>query len=158
MNPYLMWAIMTVESSYNPDSISPADAIGLMQVIPRTGIKVAEMLGDEDFGPFDLINEDVAIRHGAFYYSKLVEKFRGQELLAIAGYNGGPHRVAAWMDKRGDSMPMDEFVEEIPFTEARGYTKKVIRFLALYLRIYEGVDQLYIGQNMRMDYLPQPNF
>jgi soluble lytic murein transglycosylase-like protein/tetratricopeptide (TPR) repeat protein len=158
MNPYLMWAIMTVESSYNPDSISPADAIGLMQVIPRTGIKVAEMLGDEDFGPFDLINEDVAIRHGAFYYSKLVDKFRGQELLAIAGYNGGPHRVAAWMDKRGDSMPMDEFVEEIPFTEARGYTKKVIRFLALYLRIYEGVDQLYIGQNMRMDYLPQPNF
>ncbi|MGM0556507.1 MAG: transglycosylase SLT domain-containing protein [Myxococcota bacterium] len=158
MNPYLMWAIMTVESSFNPDSISPADAIGLMQVIPRTGIKVAEMLGDEDFGPYDLINEDVAIQHGAHYYSKLVEKFRGQELLAIAGYNGGPHRVATWMDKRGDGMPMDEFVEEIPFNEARGYTKKVIRFLALYLRIYEGVEELYIGQDMRTDYLPDPNF
>lgn len=158
INPYLLWALMTVESSYNPDSISPADAIGLLQVIPRTGIKTAQMLGDEDFGPFDLVNEDVAIEHGAFYFRNLIEKFRGQELLAIAGYNGGPHRVGAWLDKRGTNMPMDEFVEEIPFDEARGYVKKVVRFLNLYLRIYEGVDNLYVGQNMRVDYLPQPNF
>ncbi|MFP4600168.1 MAG: transglycosylase SLT domain-containing protein [Persicimonas sp.] len=158
VNPYLLWALMTVESSYNPDSISPADALGLLQVIPRTGIKTAQMLGDEDFGPFDLIDEDVALQHGAFYFGKLVDKFHGQELLAIAGYNGGPHRVAGWVKKRGRNMPMDEFVEEIPFNEARGYTKKVIRFLSLYLRIYEGIDHLYVGQNMRLDYLPDPNF
>ncbi|QDG54010.1 tetratricopeptide repeat protein [Persicimonas caeni] len=158
VNPYLVWALMTVESSYNPDSISPADALGLLQVIPRTGLKTAEMLGDEDFGPMDLLDEDIAIQHGAFYFSKLVKKFRGQELLAIAGYNGGPHRVAAWMDKRGRNMPMDEFVEEIPFNEARGYVKKVIRFLSLYLRVYEGVEEVYVGQKMRLDYLPQPNF
>ncbi|MFW5968807.1 MAG: transglycosylase SLT domain-containing protein, partial [Persicimonas sp.] len=158
INPYLLWALMTVESSYNPDSISPANALGLLQVIPRTGIKTAQMLGDEDFGPYDLVNEDVAIEHGAFYFRNLVEKFHGQELLAIAGYNGGPHRVAAWLDKRGRNMPMDEFVEEIPFDEARGYVKKVVRFLNLYLRIYEGVDNLYIGQNMRVDYRPDPNF
>jgi soluble lytic murein transglycosylase-like protein/tetratricopeptide (TPR) repeat protein len=158
VNPYLVWAVMTVESSYNPDSISPADALGLLQVIPRTGMKTAEMRGDEDFGPMDLLDEDVAIEHGAFYFGKLVKKFRGQELLAIAGYNGGPHRVGAWVDKRGRDMPMDEFVEEIPYNEARGYTKKVIRFLALYLRIYEDIEQVYIGQNMRMDYLPHPNF
>jgi tetratricopeptide (TPR) repeat protein len=158
INPYLVWALMTVESSYNPDSISPADALGLLQVIPRTGMKTAEMRGEEDFGPMDLLDEDVAIGHGAFYFGKLVKKFRGQELLAIAGYNGGPHRVGAWVDKRGKGMPMDEFVEEIPFTQARGYTKKVIRFLALYLRIYEDVEQLYIGQNLRVDYLEHPNF
>ncbi len=158
LNPYLVWALMTVESSYNPDSISPADALGLLQVIPRTGIKTAEMLGDDEFGPMDLLDEDVAIKQGAFYFSKLVKKFHGQELLAIAGYNGGPHRVGAWLDKRGKGMPLDEFVEEIPFNEARGYTKKVIRYLALYLRIYEGIDHLYIGQKMRVDYLPNPNF
>lgn len=158
VNPYLVWAVMTVESTYNPDSISYADALGLLQVIPRTGIKTAEMLGDPTFGPMDLLNEDVAIQHGAFYLGKLVRKFRGQEFLAIAGYNGGPHRVSAWMDKRGRDMPLDEFVEEIPFDQARGYTKKVTRYIALYLRIYEGIEHLYVGQKMRLDHLPNPNF
>lgn len=157
VNPYLLWALMTVESSYNPDSISTADALGLLQVIPRTGLKTALMLGDDDFGPKDLLNEDVAVAHGAFYFSKLLHKFKGQELLAFAGYNGGPHRVGDWLDARG-GQPLDEFVEEIPFDQARGYAKKVTRFLALYLRIYEGIDGIYIGQNLRPDYRPHPKF
>ncbi len=157
VNPYLLWALMIVESSFNPDSISTADALGLLQVIPRTGLKTALMLGDEDFGPMDLLNEDVAVAHGAFYFSKLLHKFKGQELLAFAGYNGGPHRVGDWLDARG-GQPLDEFVEEIPFDQARGYAKKVARFLALYLRIYEGIDRVYIGQNLRPDYRPHPKF
>ncbi len=158
INPYLLWALMTVESSYNPDSLSTADALGLLQVIPRTGLKTAIMLGDEDFGPFDLLEEDIAIEHGAFYFSRLVRKFRGQELFAIAGYNGGPHRVGDWIDMRGSTMPMDEFVEEIPFNQARLYVKKVLRFLSLFMRIYEDTEELYVGQNIRVDYRPDPNF
>lgn len=157
INPYLIWALMTVESAYNADSVSHAHAIGLLQVIPRTGIKVADWLGDEDFGPHDLIDPDTAITHGVRYFSSLVEKFRGQELFAIAGYNGGPHRVATWLDKRGD-MPMDEFVEEIPFTQARNYVRKVTKYLTLYLRLYEGRQRLYIGQNVDLSYRPYPNF
>lgn len=158
VNPYLLWALMTVESSYNPDSLSTADALGLLQVIPKTGLKTAILLGDEQFGPFDLLEEEVAIQHGAFYISKLIRKFRGQELLAFAGYNGGPHRVGDWIEDRGHTMPLDEFVEEIPFNQARGYTKKVFRFLSLYLQIYEGRNGLYVGQNLRTDYRPEPNF
>lgn len=157
LNPYVLWALMTVESSYNPDSISPALALGLLQVIPKTGLKTALMLGDADFGPMDLLDEEVAIRHGAFYFSELIKKFHGQELLAFAGYNGGPHRVGDWLDSRGNQT-LDEFIEEIPFNEARGYSKKVARFIALYLRIYEGQDGLYIGQNLRADYRPEPRF
>jgi soluble lytic murein transglycosylase-like protein len=158
MNPYLLWSLMTVESSYNPDSLSTANALGLLQVIPRTGLKTAIMLGDEDFGPHDLLEADTAIEHGAFYFSKLVRKFRGQELFAIIGYNGGPHRVGDWVEMRGDTMPMDEFVEEVPFNQARGYVKKVLRFLHLYLTLYEGKDELYVGQNIRTDYRPHPKF
>lgn len=157
LNPYVLWALMTVESSYNPDSISPALALGLLQVIPKTGLKTALMLGDSDFGPMDLLDEEVAIRHGAFYFSELIKKFHGQELLAFAGYNGGPHRVGDWLDSRGNQT-LDEFIEEIPFNEARGYSKKVARFIALYLRIYEGKDGLYIGQNLRADYRAEPRF
>ncbi len=157
INPYLIWSLMGVESTYNPDSISTAEAIGLLQVIPRTGVKVATSIGDRDFGPYDLIDDEVAIEQGVWYFSRLVRKFRGQELLAMAGYNGGPHRVAAWMNKRG-AMPHDEFVEEIPFTQARGYVKKVTRFLATYLRLYEDRKSLYIGQNVETDYRTRPNY
>lgn len=157
VNPYLIWALMIVESSFNPDSVSTAEALGLLQVIPRTGLKIAELLGDDRFGHYDLLDEDVAVLHGAFYIGQVIRKFHGQELFAFAGYNGGPHRVAEWLDQRGD-MPLDEFVEEIPFDQAREYTKKVTYFLALYLRLYEGVDTLYIGQNVRRDYQPMPNF
>ena len=159
VNPYMIWALMLVESSFNPDSISIADALGLLQVIPRTGLKIAELFGANDFGPFDLLEEDTSIAHGVFYFSRLVEKFHGQELFAFAGYNGGPHRVSGWLDMRGHAMPLDEFIEEIPFTESRNYAKKVLHFLYAYLRIYEGYeDGLYVGQNMRTDYLEQPDF
>ncbi len=157
INPYVIWALMIVESSFNPDSVSTAEALGLLQVIPRTGLKVAELLGEEDFGHYDLLDEDVAVQHGVFYFSQLVRKFHGNELLAMAGYNGGPHRVAEWVDMRGD-MPMDEFVEEIPYDQAREYTKKVSRFLHLFMRIYEKEDALYIGNDLKRDWRPMPNF
>ncbi|TXD31667.1 tetratricopeptide repeat protein [Lujinxingia vulgaris] len=158
VNPYMIWALMLVESSFNPDSLSRADALGLLQVIPRTGLKIADLFGDEDFGPYDLLEEDNAIAHGIFYFSRLVRKFHGQELFAFAGYNGGPHRVGAWLEMRGHQIPLDEFIEEIPYAEARGYAKKVLRFVNLYLRIYEDGEPLYVGQNVRQDYLEMPNF
>lgn len=157
VNPYILWALMTVESSYNPDSVSVAQALGLLQVIPRTGLKIAQLLGDSQFGHYDLLDEDIAIEHGAFYIAQVIKKFHGQELFAFAGYNGGPHRVAEWLDQRGN-QPLDEFVEEIPYDQAREYTKKVTRFLALFLRTYEGIDDLYIGQTIQRDYTAQPNF
>ena len=159
INPYLIWSLMLVESSFNPDSISIADALGLLQVIPRTGLKIADLFGAEDFGPFDLLEADNSIEQGIFYFSRLVQKFEGQELLAFAGYNGGPHRVGGWLDMRGHNIPLDEFIEEIPFNESRGYAKKVLRFLHVYLRIYEGYDDgIYVGQVVNPDYLPQPDF
>ncbi len=159
VNPYMIWALMLVESSFNPDSISIADALGLLQVIPRTGLKIADLFGADDFGPFDLLEAENSIEQGIFYFSRLVRKFHGQELFAFAGYNGGPHRVSGWLDMRGTNIPHDEFIEEIPFDESREYAKKVLRFLHIYLRIYEGYDEgIYVGQNVRTDYLEQPDF
>jgi soluble lytic murein transglycosylase len=158
INPYIVWALMLVESSFNPDSLSRANAKGLLQVIPRTGWKISELFGDEDFGPFDLLDEEHSITQGIFYLGRLIQKFHGQELFAFAGYNGGPHRVGGWLDIRGHDIPLDEFIEEIPFNESRGYAKKVLRFIAVYMELYEGADQIYVGQNVRRDYLAQPDF
>jgi soluble lytic murein transglycosylase len=145
LDPLLLWAFMTVESSYNPWSISRAGARGLMQVMPHTGALVASGIGWGDFGTALLHEPAVSIEMSAWYIRELLTKFRGQLPLAIAGYNAGPHRVAMWLKSKG-TLDMDEFIEEIPYDEAREYTKKVLRHLALYQRIYTDVDVAWQGQ------------
>ncbi len=157
VNPYLLWAIMTVESGYNPDTISYADARGLLQVIPKTGNKVAAALGENDFGPYDLMRPDTSIRHGAWYFRQLLDKFHGQEPLAIASYNGGPHNVQRWL-KHKSHVPLDEFVEEIPFSQARRYTKRVTLYLGLFLNLYEGAENLYLGQRLNEEARVEPRY
>ncbi|MEL6178248.1 MAG: transglycosylase SLT domain-containing protein [Myxococcota bacterium] len=157
LNPYILWALMTVESAYNPDSVSYADARGLLQVIPKTGNKVADDIRDNTFGGYDLLTPETSIRHGAWYFARLVRKFNGQEPFAIASYNGGPHNVHRWL-RHKDHIPLDEFVEEIPFTQARGYTKKVLRFVALYRAIYEDTEGIYIGQTISPKILADPRY
>lgn len=157
VNPYVIWGLMTVESSYNPDSISYANARGLLQVIPKTGELVSLRLGYFNFGPFNLMNPELSIEYGAYYFSELLEKFHGQELLAFAGYNGGPHNVARWLDGWGD-LPMDAFVELIPFRQARRYTRRVYEKISLFRQIYLGLDSLYLGQDLDGTYEMNINF
>jgi tetratricopeptide (TPR) repeat protein len=157
LDPNFIWALMTVESSYNPWAISRVGARGLMQVMPHTGALVTERVGLQNFGPPLLVEPAVAIEQAAWYFDQLLEKFNGQLPLAIAGYNAGPHRVAAWLGRKGH-LPMDEFIEEIPYTEARGYTKKVLRYLALYRRIYEGAPRISVSQVIDPDFRANINF
>jgi tetratricopeptide (TPR) repeat protein len=150
-NPYVIWALMTVESSYNPDSISRANARGLLQVIPKTGNLISQRLGYWDFGPDNLMMPALSIEFGNYYFSELMTKFHGQELIAFSAYNAGPHNMESWLDGRG-SLPLDAFIETIPFDQAREYSKKVFRYLALYRRIYLGEDSLYVGQDLDPTY------
>ncbi len=145
LEPYFLWALMTQESIYNPLAVSHADARGLMQVMPYTGTLIADRMAWRNFGPALLFEPRVVVEMSAWYFHQLLTKFNGQLPLAIAGYNAGPHRVAAWLKRKGH-LPMDEFIEEIPYTEARGYTKKVLHYLALYRRIYEREPGLSVSQ------------
>lgn len=158
LNPYLLWALIIVESDMNPDSISVADAYGLMQVIPMTGERVAAAIGDDEFGIHALIDPHVAIDYGAWYLAQLVSKFDGQESFALVGYNAGPHRVARWLDWRGEGMDYDEFLETVPFSGARNYHKRIIRYMATYQALYEGSVELYIGNDLQLAYSPTINF
>jgi soluble lytic murein transglycosylase len=65
-----------------------------------------------------------------------MKRFRGDALFAAAAYNAGPEAVSAWLNKNGTGAERDEFVESIPFSETRGYVKKVLRNYAEYRRIY----------------------
>ena len=94
---------------------------------------------------------------GGWYFNQLLTKFNGQLPLAIASYNAGPHRVAAWLKQKGH-LKMDEFVEEIPYPETRRYTKRVLQYLALYRRIYEKEIRFQVSQRLDPDFKDNINF
>ena len=157
LDPYFIWALMRVESTYNPWAISRASARGLMQIMPQTGGLIAARAGWRNYGTPLLFEPEVAVEMAAWYFHELLKKFNGQLPLAIASYNAGPHRVAAWLERKGH-LPMDEFIEEMPFVEAREYAKKVLRHLALYRRIYEGDARIAVNQVIDADYRDNINF
>ena len=154
IDPHLIWALMTVESSHNPWAISRVGARGLMQVMPHTGQLSADRSSWPYFGSPLLFEPEVAIEMAAWYFQELIEQFKGQFPLAMAAYNAGPHRVKIWLDFK-KNLPLDELIEEIPYAQAREYAKKVTRHLALYRRIYLGhTGHLF---DLRMNPYPRGN-
>lgn len=136
VDPYLVMAIMRIESRYNSIAVSRVGARGAMQIMPRTGRLLADLKGDEDFLSGDLEDPVFAVGYGIFYLGRLLDRFDGSAPLAVASYNGGPFNVSSWLAGAGD-LPMDEFVEHIPFRETRGYVRKVTAAYDHYLTLYE---------------------
>ncbi len=142
----LVWSIMRAESQYRPEVQSPVGALGLMQIMPFTGRKVAELLSLEGFDTKNLLVPETNIRVGARYLQRLFEKFSGSVPLIAASYNAGPHRVQTWLKSFG-LLDMDEFIEHIPFIETRNYAKKVVRYYQIYNMLYNGAG-FRSGRNM----------
>jgi soluble lytic murein transglycosylase len=136
IDTHLISAIIREESAYNPAAISSAGALGLMQVMPQTGQKIAAQLDSEQlFRRERLFEPCYNIRFGSWYLRYLAEKFPNNLVYVIAAYNAGPEVVSKWVQLRGDK-DQDEFIESIPYTETRNYVKKVLRSYGEYKRIY----------------------
>ncbi|MBT9169821.1 MAG: Soluble lytic murein transglycosylase [Actinobacteria bacterium] len=134
IDPYLLFALIREESHFNPRAVSVAGARGLMQIMPSTGESIAANIG-EHYSLESLQDPEKSIRMGSWYLKELLDKFDGNVVLALAGYNGGPGAAARWRD-RFSGLEEDEFVESIPYRETRGYVKKVLRSYAVYQSIY----------------------
>ncbi|MBX5483195.1 MAG: transglycosylase SLT domain-containing protein [Myxococcaceae bacterium] len=134
----LVWAIMRRESAFRPEVASPADARGLMQLIPPTAKAIARALGDDAPAPDALFAPEVNIRYATWYLAQLKERF-GHPALVAAAYNAGPAAVLRWV-KADRTLPLDLFVELIPFKETRGYVKQVVADYCLYQQMYAEGD------------------
>jgi soluble lytic murein transglycosylase len=132
----LLWAVMRQESAFDPDAVSPARAVGLMQLLPETARPVAEELGlaHDDAR---LTSPSYAISVGARVLRRLLERFHGSIPLAVAAYNGGAEPVERWVS-RAPGMQIDTFVERIPFKETREYVARVMGNLARYGYLVNG--------------------
>ncbi len=124
IDPCLTYAVIRQESLFDPEVVSPAGAIGLMQIMPATGKTIARELG-EPFSVETLYTPEGNIRYGTFYLYKLLKKFDNNREFALAGYNGGPPNAKVWLE-RGKNKDSDLGVEGIVFSETRNYVKKVM--------------------------------
>lgn len=133
--PAMLWAIMREESTFRPEVVSPVGAIGLLQIMPYTGQEIADGLGVKGFTAERLYDPEINIGFSAWYVRKLLSKYGGNEALAIGSYNAGPDAMDRWLKARGD-LALDEFVEEIPYTETRRYVKRVLMSYGIYEALY----------------------
>ena len=158
LDPNLLWAVMRTESTFRPDAVSPVGATGLMQIMPSTGRRLAMAMGLKGFYHQQLYSPELNLRLSGWYMRSVLDKFKEQLPLVASAYNGGPHNVARWLRRRGGNADLDEFMEEMPFTESRRYGKKILNRVALYERVHCGKDDRLQSNKLDSTYLAFPNF
>ena len=132
-DPMFAAGLIRQESTFQADAVSHANAIGLMQVLPKTGKLLARQLKVR-YAKNKLFEPDFNIELGMVYIASLVRQTGALEY-AAAAYNAGEDRIAAWKGERNyEEIP--ELVESIPFTETREYVQVVLRNTEVYRMIY----------------------
>jgi soluble lytic murein transglycosylase len=140
----LVQALMREESALDPRAVSPAGAVGLTQLMLPTAQEVARQLRLGRVRRADLATPSLNIRLGSRYLGTLLRRFDGSVPLALAAYNAGGGAVSRWLGERR-GLELDEFVEEIPIEETRGYVKRVLRSFAAYRLLYGSDGEQAIG-------------
>lgn len=131
LDPSWVYGLVRAESAFIEDARSPAGALGLMQVMPRTGRETAKRIGLRGFKTSKLKKAETNIPIGSAYMRQMLDRFDGNMILATAAYNAGPHRVDKWLPKKGCEQP-DIWIEQIPFNETRKYVRRVLAFANIY--------------------------
>ncbi len=129
--PTWAYGIARSESLFMRDVRSSAGAVGLMQLMPATGRKVAKEISLPYSGLATLTNPVSNIRLGTSYLGQMSERYNGNQVLATAAYNAGPHRVDRWLPESG-TLDARIWIENIPFTETRKYVKRVLAAQAIF--------------------------
>jgi soluble lytic murein transglycosylase len=138
LSPYLVLSLIRQESAFDPRAYSHAGARGLMQLLPSTARIVARQTSGRRFSLHMLFEPQANIQLGTYYFSHQLQQFDHNPVFALAAYNAGPHRVEEWRQRWPD-LPMDEFIEQIPFKETRLYVKLILRNLLIYEYLYHPV-------------------
>ncbi len=150
LDPYLIYALIRQESVFNPMATSPAGALGVMQIMPKTALaiskkmKVKEARGRSSIAKKlrkssnTLYEPEINIELGIEYMRRLIEIYQ-EPVYVLASYNAGEGKVKQWV-KNFAQADMLTFIERIPYAETRTYVKLVLRNYFYYKRIYAGKE------------------
>jgi len=139
LDPMLVAGLIRQESAFEPKAMSHAGAIGLMQVMPQTALKVARQMRVR-YARVRLTDPGYNLQLGSRYLANLIEFF-GTPEPALAAYNAGEDHVTDWTTNQ-NYLETAEFVESIPFTETREYVQIVIRNAQVYRQVYGSVPRV----------------
>jgi len=131
LDPAVVFGVMRQESMFDSRAESPVGALGLMQVMPKTGRQIAREIQQQLATDYSLFDPDLNIRLGSYYFRKLLQRFGGHVALATAAYNAGPARVAKWLPMAG-AVPADIWIETIPYKETRKYVASILSYAIIY--------------------------
>jgi soluble lytic murein transglycosylase len=134
IDPLVLHAIIRQESHFQADVLSPAGAVGLMQLMPKTAADTARREKMPKPSRMALTKPGLNVRLGAAYLAKLLKDFDGDYFRAVAAYNGGESAVRRWWEAAGADPAA--WVERISYQETRFYVRKVFLNLLQYYRIY----------------------
>ncbi|TVQ69175.1 MAG: hypothetical protein EA373_09195 [Oceanospirillales bacterium] len=131
IEPSWALAVTRQESAFLDVARSGAGARGLMQLMPETARETARR-ANIPLSSLDRLNEpDINVRLGSAYLAQMQRQFGNNRVHATAAYNAGPGRVRQWLSARGH-LPLDIWIETIPFDETRGYVLNVLAFGVIY--------------------------
>jgi soluble lytic murein transglycosylase len=134
LDPALIAAVIYAETKFDPRP-SPAGAQGLMQILPSTAYYLAHLSGGVSFTAGDLAQPSVNLAYGSYYLRYLLDHYNGNEMLAVAAYNGGLTNVDQWV-AHANAAGRQLSVEEIPFPETREYVQRVLDAQRAYRATY----------------------
>lgn len=133
LDPEVIFAITRQESAFIATAKSPVGALGLMQIMPQTGKWLAKINREPLHDHSELLRPEKNIRLGSLYLRMILDQNQQNHALAAASYNAGPHRVARWMPEY--DMPVDSWIETIPFKETREYVQNFLTYTVIYQQL-----------------------
>ncbi len=141
VDKYLIYGVIKTESNFNPDAVSPAGAIGLMQITPDTFEWIQTYYVDGEYKNYtvdDLYNSEINIDYGTNILSVLLDMY-GNEDTAICAYNAGVGHVDSWL---GEKQYSDDgkTLKEVPFGETENYRHVVVQNKSCYKRLYDSTN------------------
>ena len=123
LDPLLVASIIKSESAFNPIAVSEKGAMGLLQLMPATAEEMAHELNVDYVNVEDLYNPEINIHLGYYYMVKLLKRYNGNLVFALAAYNAGTKNADEWIKNyKGDP---DRAVGAIGFPETRKFVKEV---------------------------------